>query len=83
VVAPTSTTISGVLLNVWTTMSGQSKKKCLEPLNYSNRSAAIALLNQLLQHDRAVEGRFGQGDEMGSSVEGLKLRRMRILQCPS
>ena len=42
-------------------MNGPSYEEMFGTANYANRSVAIALLNQLLQHDRAVEGRFGQG----------------------
>ena len=79
VVAPIETTTGGVLLEVWTTIGGLSTEEMFGTAKLrSTGSAAIALLNypyNTIDGRRTV--RAGR-DEMGSSVEGLKLRRMRI-----
>ena len=69
----------GVLLKVWTNIGGTSTEEMFGTAKLrSPRNAAIALLNLLSQHDRVSNNGSGRRDEMGSSVEGLKLRRMRI-----
>ena len=61
-------------------MNGPFTKKCLEPLTTPTGALpSRCSINSYNMIERSKDG-SGRGDEMGSSVEGLKLRRMRILR---
>src|SRR6266446_1083512 len=66
------------LLNMWTVLGGRSSAGMSHSLTYSCRRTLLWRHQRIPQTGRSENLRARGGIEMGSSVEGLKLRRMRV-----